>query len=418
MFGLKGTVITGNDNEVITNGLVTINENKIDYVGTFEERFVKEKNLDLLEVTNGTILPGFIDAHAHFTGGSSVTKIGNTPSDALLTAAYDLQTVIDSGFTSVREMSLFGPSLSKAVNASLFKGPRIMPGGQLLSITGGHGDFDNQLPPEFVNQYSTIAYLCDGVEDCLKAARLQFRNGAKFIKICATGGVSSEVDGIDDIQFSFEEMKTIVDEAKRHGTYVASHCTGTAGTIQALKAGVTCIEHGVILDEECIDLMKEHNCSLVSTLTIPLEIGKNANYPAYMAEKMKKSGEHVLHSYQMAIEAGINIALGTDFTNTPNTSYTSLGREFKWLVECGLTPLEAIQCGTRNAAKLLHFGELVGTLQPKKYADLIVVKGNPLNDIELLAHPENIELVMMNGDILKNTIDPDQKEKLYHELQF
>jgi imidazolonepropionase-like amidohydrolase len=279
-----------------------------------------------------------------------------------------------------------------------------MPGGRVLSISSGHGDFDTDISVEEANERSLIGYIIDGPEGCLKGVRQMFREGAEFIKICATGGVSSAVDNLDDVQFSDEELKVIVSEAKRHGTYVAAHCSGTAGTLQALRAGVKCIEHGIMLNEECIRLMQEGDVSLVTTLTIALGIADMKNLPDFMMKKAQGIREACLRSYELAHRAGIRVALGTDFSNSANTAYWEIGKEFNALTRCGFSPMEAIKAGTINGAYLMKSDSQFGSLEKGKLADLVVVHGDPLKDITLLGSADNIKLVMIGGEVRKNLI--------------
>ena len=247
-------------------------------------------------------------------------------------------------------MGRFGKHLKLAMEKGTIKSPRIMPGGRVMSPSAGHVDLETDIPVDVYNEKSLIGYLADGVEGCLKGVRQMFREGAEFIKICATGGVSSAVDKLDDVQFSDEELRVIVEEAARHGTYVAAHCSGTAGTLQALKAGVRCIEHGIMLDEECIRLMKENDVTLVTTLSISLGISDMAGLPEYMMKKAQNVKEYSMRSFAMAREAGIRVALGTDYSNTKNTPFREIGKEFYSLTRCGYTPMEAIKAGTINGA--------------------------------------------------------------------
>lgn len=400
-YALKGKVIDGISDESIENGLVLVRDDRIEFVGWDGERAIPA-DAEVIEVKDGTILPGFIDCHAHFVGGPGYYA---TPHfDLILRAAHNLGILLDAGFTGARDMSLFGPYLAKGVEQGLTRGPRIMPGGRLLSVTAGHGDLDTNYSYEYSQQQNPITLLVDGVDECLRGARHQFRIGAKFIKVCATGGVSSLVDGLDDVQFSFEELKAIVDEAERHGTYVAAHCSGTAGTVQALEAGVTCIEHGIFLNERCIELMVKLDATLVPTLSISLGIPRMKDVlPPHIYEKGVQCAEGSMRSMEMARAAGIRIALGTDFSNSPNTPYSKNGKEFVALVEGGLTPMEAIQAGTRNGAYLMGTADSVGTLEAGKLADIVIVEGDPLADIGILANSDSVKVVIKDGVLEKNS---------------
>lgn len=399
VYALKGRVIDSVADHMLENGLVIVDGEQIVYAGIAAGYTIPE-GAQTIEVPDGTILPGFIDCHAHFDGtGPEPTYEFTTPHlDLILNSAYGAGILLDAGFTSLREMSSFGPHLKKAINRRVLRGPRIMPGGRVLSVSGGHADSDVDFPIEYSQQHSIIGYLVDGVDECIRGVRLQFREGAEFIKICATGGVSSSADGINDIQFSFEEVRAMVEEAERHDTYVTAHCTGNAGTYQALKAGVRCVEHGIFLDERCIDWMVKNDVSLVTTLSVSQGIPKlKGLVPDFLYEKGCKCAEAHLKSMEMARKAGIRIALGTDYSNTKNTPYAETGKEFGAIVKAGFTPMEAIKMGTINGAYLMKMADKIGSLEKGKLADVVIVNGNPLEDIQVLAHKDHVKVVFKNG---------------------
>ena len=319
-------VINSVSDEPIENGMVEIEDDHIVYVG--EKRECTDSDAQIFDLEGKTVMPGFIDAHAHLCGSESIHKTGDTPYDLLLTTVRDLKDLVDAGVTGVRDMSAFGASLKRAIEAGLIKGPRIMPGGRVMSISSGHCDMNPMLSPEESNQRDLIGCLVDGPEDCYRKTRQQFREGAQFIKICATGGVSSAVDDFNDIEFSPEEIRVIVEEAARHNTYVTAHCTGTEGTKQAIKNGVKCIENGVLLDEECVQMMAEKNIPLVTTLSVSLGLADMKGLPDYMTKKAKALGDASKHSFALAHQYGIRVALGTDYSNSPNTPFHEIGKEF------------------------------------------------------------------------------------------
>lgn len=399
-YAIFGRVIDSVSDEALENGMVLVDGERISYVGERNEALITEE-MQVIDAGEGTVMPGFIDAHMHLSGTESRHSTGTSHFDCLLTAVKDMSDLVDAGVTGVRDMSLFGKPLKAAVENGNVKGPRITPGGRVLSVSAGHCDFDTNLTVEEANKNDLTGYLMDGVEECLKGVRQQFRDGAEFIKICATGGVSSAVDNLNDVQFSNEELKVIVEEAKRHGTYVTAHCTGTAGTLQALKAGIGCVEHGVMLDEACIRIMKEKDIPLVTTLSVALGIADMKNLPDFMMKKAVSVKESAMRSFRMAHEAGIRVALGTDYSNTPNTPFEHIGKEFYSLTRCGYTPMEAIKAGTINGAFLMRKDKEIGTLEEGKLADLVIVDGNPLEDILVLADAANVKLVMIGGKILK-----------------
>ncbi len=400
---LYGRVIDAVADEAIENGMVVVEGEKIIYTGA-RGGYQPDGTETVYEPENGTIMPGFIDAHAHLNGTESVHRSGDTPYELLLTTVRDLKDLVDAGVTGVREMSAFGGALKKAIEAGNITGPRIMPGGRVMSISSGHCDFDPTLTPQETNRRDLTGCLVDGPEDCYRMTRQQFREGAEFIKICATGGVSSAVDDFNDIEFSPEEIKVIVEEAARHNTYVTAHCTGTEGTKAAIRNGVKCIEHGVLLDEECVQMMAEKNIPLVTTLSVSLGLADMTGLPDYMMRKAKKLGDASKHSFALAHQYGIRVALGTDYSNSPNTPFKEIGKEFYSLTRCGYSNMEAIKAGTINGAYLMKSADKFGSLEAGKLADLVIVNGNPLEDIKLLADADNIGLVMIGGDVKKNIL--------------
>ena len=387
---------------VIEDGAVLVEGKHILYAGDREGAPLTEE-YDCISLDGGTILPGFIDCHAHICGSEDYLT---TPRDQLvLKAAYDMKVLMDSGFTAARDMTQFSANLKWAVEHGYMAGPHLMPGGQVLSITSGHGDMDTNFPYSYAKD-NIMTYLMDGQEECLKGVRKQFREGAEFIKICATGGVSSTADGLEDVQFSNEELKVIVEEANRHGSYVAAHCSGLAGAKQALKAGVKTIEHGIHLDEECVAIMKKNDCSLVTTLDISFHVGDMPGLPEYMAKKAKLCAKQNRKSIALVHQAGINVALGTDYSNDErsSTKYRYIGKEFKAICDGGFTAMESLQTGTINGAKVMKMEDQIGSLTAGKFADVVIVEGNPLENIEVLADAEHIRFVMKEGKVYKNTI--------------
>lgn len=402
---LKGRVIDAISDSALENGLVAVCGDRIIYAGP-EEGFQPPEDTETISVKNGTIMPGFIDCHAHLTGQEDAGSFANGSlfGDQLLGAAYQAGLLVDAGFTGIRDMSEAGLHLSRAVDRGILRGPKIMPGGKVLGITSGHIDYQPHMSKEDFNRTDHLSCLIDGVEDCLRGVREQFRSGAKFIKICATGGVSSPTDRVDDVAFSKEELETIVAEARRHHTYVCAHCTGYEGAYAALKAGVTCIEHGVMLTQREIDLMAEMDATLVTTLSVSLGVANIPGLPDWMAAKARLCAEANIKTIAMAREAGIRIAFGSDYSNSKNTPYLQLGKEFEAMTRAGMTPMEAIKAGTINAAHLMMTSSETGSLEQGKLADLVIAEGNPLEDIHTLTSAQNIKLVMINGQIQKNTI--------------
>jgi len=323
--------------------------------------------------------------------------------------ARDLFATLNAGFTSVREMAGYGVFISQAVDEGWIPGPNIYSSHALISMTAGHGDLHSQ-PWELVRAKCNEGIpmcLADGVDECIRAVRLQIRSGAKVIKICATGGVLTLLDDPQYPEFSPAEIKAIVDEAARADRFVAAHCHGKRGIMNALHAGVQTIEHGSYLDDEAIALMKEKGAMLIATRTI-VEYGMSHldQLPEQPRKKMVQIADAHKAAWAKAVKAGVKNALGTDLgysTTSVDHRHGMNGREFPLAVKAGMTPLEAIEAGT--AAGPLTLGPQApksGQLKAGYDADFIVLSSNPIDDINILADPSNVTHVWKGGKLFKS----------------
>ncbi len=353
---------------------------------------------EVIDLGDLTLLPGLMDMHVHLTGdleGDWVHRaVKETAADAALRGARNARITLLAGFTTVRDVGAAGFSnvaLARAVEKGLIDGPRIVPSAHALGITGGHCDVTGYAPG--VMELGPEAGVADGVDEVLKAVRYQIKHGAKVIKTCATAGVLSFEGPVGAQQYSEEELRAMVEEAARHGLKVAAHAHGTEGIIAAVRAGVASIEHGSMLNDEAIALMKERGTYLVPTTYLADAINLDALPPPVRAK-----AEHVLpiakESVRRAIEAGVKIAFGTDAAVFPHGQNA---REFAALVERGMTPLEAIRAATLNAADLLGVDDR-GRIAPGTLADLVAVPGDPLEDVRVL---EDVRFVMKGGRVYK-----------------
>ncbi len=356
----------------------------------------------VIELPNATVLPGLMDVHTHLTGDPrfGYETLGMSATRSALIGARNAKRTLEAGFTTVRNLGASGYSdvaLRDAVAAGDVPGPRIVASGPALGITGGHCD-DNRLPYEYHYREEGVA---DGVAAVQAKVREVIKYGADVIKVCATGGVLSKGDDPRHSEFTREELRAIVEDAHRRGRKVAAHAHGGEGILWAAEAGVDSIEHGTFTDAAAIALLKEKGTYLVSqmylgkwTLSRANEIGMSAE----LQEKSRMVRKVARQNISAAIAAGVKVAYGTDAGVYPHGENA---KDFAEYVQMGMTPLQAIQSATLNAADLLGWSERAGSLEPGKWADLIAIEGDPLADITRL---ENVRFVMKGGVVVKNEL--------------
>ena len=403
---VNGFLIDGSGSPPVDRAVVVVENGRISAVGPAGEVEVPS-DAEVIDVGGMTIMPGLIDAHMHFMGTRThrLEEYFVIPEQVrLLRCVRDAEALLEAGFTTVKDCGgTNGLYLKMAIKEGSVRGPRVLAAGHVLSQTFGHGDI-HFLPIEWVRQ--KIPTICDGVDECRRAARYALREGADFIKICATGGVLSMRDRPEHTQFSFDEIRAIVEEARKVGTFVSAHAQGTEGIKIAIAAGVKTIDHGIYLDEEAIRMMKERGVILVPTLSIAYQIvtkGKEAGIIEWGVRKATEAFEHHLKSVKMAYEAGVKIATGTDFGSPPLWKMGTNAMELELLVEkAGFKPIDAIVSATKIAAEACGLADKIGTIEAGNMADIIVVNGNPLEDIKVLRKVDNIRLVMKEGKIEVN----------------
>jgi imidazolonepropionase-like amidohydrolase len=392
----SGRMLSGQD--------IVVRNSRIEQVGA---GLVVPAGAREIDLRDATVLPGFIDVHTHLVGSNQAgyEALGVSVPRMALTGAKNAQTTLFAGFTTVRNLGAPGyadVALRDAIYDGEVSGPRMQVSGPPLGISGGHCD-SNLLPFDFHYFAEGVA---NGVPAVMAKVRETIKYGADVIKFCASGGVFSKGDNPLLEQYSPEEMQALIAEAHRLGRKVASHAHATMAIKDAVRAGVDSIEHGIFLDDEGIELMKQHGTYLVPT-SFPLywfeQNVSKLNMPPWVVEKAAIIIPAAKKNMARAFGAGVKVALGTDAGVYPHGLN---GGEFWSMVQLGLTPVQALQAGTVNAADLMGWSDRIGSVAPGKFADLVAVRGNPLDDVTLLQH---VRFVMKDGVVYKNELAADHK---------
>jgi len=358
----------------------------------------------IIDLSDHFILPGMIDSHVHLRAewnpqgrlqGATLES-----GDIAYNAAVNARKTLMAGFTAVQDVG--GPpeifALKRAINAGKLPGPHIKASGSAVSVTGGHGDAHGYR--EDILDIFHSPTVCDGVADCRRAVRKAVKRGADVIKITATGGVLSNTNAGTGLQFFDDELKAIVETAKKMGRKVTAHAHGKDGIEAALKAGVSSIEHGTYLDTRTTQLFKSNDAVLIPTVLAGMTVvdwAENHDFlPPNSAKKALEVGPQMQDMLRIAWENGVTVAFGTDTGVSPHGENA---REFEYMLEAGMTESEAIKAATVVAAKHIGMGDKIGTLEAGKQADIIAVSGNPLEDIEELL---DVDFVMKGGKVYKS----------------
>lgn len=415
-----GKILTGRPGEIIQGSVLMVEGSKIAFVGREDEVGREKKDrARIIAVETCTIMPGLIDSHVHFWGARTLDYLHRAlvPDELnMIRAVKDVEALIDVGFTTVREAggkkSIY---LRRAIEEGTIKGPRILSAHRAICITGGHYDL-HFLPLDHVKGMKGNFRLADGADDCRKAVREQLREGADFIKICTTGGIMSQGDHPKEVQFSSEELNSIVEESHDHGKRVAAHAQGLDGIISAVRAGVDTIEHGTFLDEETAELMVKRGIFLIPTLSLMHKIATEAGSYGMSPWALKKGAELnkvAVNTFNLAQERGVRIASGTDFSGAPPMRHGGNAIELSLMVQAGMSPYDAISSATKVAAEAIGIQERTGTLEEGKWADILVIEGNPVHDISILMDKSRIRMVIKEGHIQKMNL----KSKLIDSLE-
>ena len=399
------TVITADrmidvaNGKVVKQAAVIVTDNIITASGRLKDLTVPNE-ATRIDLGNATLMPGLMDMHVHLT--SDATRHGykrlevSLPRAAIIGVKHAKAT-LDAGFTTVRNVGAPGfadVALRDAINAGDVVGPRMFVAGPSLGVTGGHCD-SNLLPYEYDNYSEGVA---DGPWEVRKKVRRNIKYGATVIKFCATGGVLSKGTKVGAQQYTFEEMKALIDEAHLRGLTVATHAHGTNGIKAAIKAGVDSVEHVSLLDDEAIDLAKKNGTYFSMDIYVTEYILGEGEKAGILEESLNKErivGKTQRENFEKAVKAGVNMVFGSDAGVYPHGDNP---KQFARMVKFGMPPIQAIQAATINPARLLKQEATLGSLEKGKLADIVAVPGNPLDDMSLM---EKVGFVMKDGQIVK-----------------
>lgn len=399
------TVITADrmidvaNGKVVKQAAVIVTDNIITASGRLKDLTVPNE-ATRIDLGNATLMPGLMDMHVHLT--SDATRHGYKRLEvslprAAITGVKHAKATLDAGFTTVRNVGAPGfadVALRDAINAGDVVGPRMFVAGPSLGVTGGHCD-SNLLPYEYDNYSEGVA---DGPWEVRKKVRRNIKYGATVIKFCATGGVLSKGTKVGAQQYTFEEMKALIDEAHLRGLTVATHAHGTNGIKAAIKASVDSVEHVSLLDDEAIDLAKKNGTYFSMDIYVTEYILGEGEKAGILEESLNKErivGKTQRENFEKAVKAGVNMVFGSDAGVYPHGDNP---KQFARMVKFGMTPIQAIQAATINPARLLKQEATLGSLEKGKLADIVAVPGNPLDDMSLM---EKVGFVMKDGQIVK-----------------
>jgi imidazolonepropionase-like amidohydrolase len=397
-----GRLIDCTSNNVQTEMTVIIEDGKIKSV---EKGYQNPAEGQAIDLKDKTVMPGLMDMHVHIEGESNprryIERFTLNDADVALRSTIYAERTLMAGFTTVRDLGGTGVnvSLRNAIDQGFVKGPRIVTAEKAIGTTGGHADPSNGVRKELKGDPGPADGVVNSPEDARKAVRQRYKNGADCIKITATGGVLSVAKDGQGPQFQMDELKAIVSTANDYGMHSAAHAHGAEGMKRAVLAGISSIEHGTFMTEEIINLMVKHGTYYVPTISagkFVVEKAKQPGYfPAIIVPKALSVGPQIQETFAKAYRGGVKIAFGTDSGVSPHGDN---GKEFLFMVEAGMKPMEAILSATINAADLIRRPDL-GMIAAGKMADIIAVDGKPEENIEDIL---NVTFVMKNGEIYKN----------------
>lgn len=398
-----GRLVDVNSGQVLREMTVVVEGDKIISVNNGYTR--AGSGDEIIDLKDKTVMPGLMDMHVHIESQNSpstqVQRYTLNPSDIAYDAQVYAERTLMAGFTTVRDLGGSGVnvSLRNAINAGKVKGPRIYTAEKTIATTGGHGDPTNGGRADLLGDPGPKEGVINSYDDAKKAVRQRYKNGADVIKITSTGGVLSVAKDGQGPQFQMDELGGIVETAKEYGFVTAAHAHGDEGMYRAVKAGINSIEHGTFMSERTMDLMKEMGTYYVPTISAGKFVVEKAQIPGYfppvIVPKALEVGPQIQTTFGKAYARGVKIAFGTDAGVFPHGEN---GKEFIYMVEAGMKPIESIQAATKTAAELLRIYDMVGSIEAGKLADIVAVDGDPTQDISTMA---NVRFVMKGGVVFK-----------------
>lgn len=398
-----GRLVDVNSGQVLREMTVVVEGDKIISVNNGYTR--AGSGDEIIDLKDKTVMPGLMDMHVHIESQNSpstqVQRYTLNPSDIAYDAQVYAERTLMAGFTTVRDLGGSGVnvSLRNAINAGKVKGPRIYTAEKTIATTGGHGDPTNGGRADLLGDPGPKEGVINSYDDAKKAVRQRYKNGADVIKITSTGGVLSVAKDGQGPQFQMDELEGIVETAKEYGFVTAAHAHGDEGMYRAVKAGINSIEHGTFMSERTMDLMKEMGTYYVPTISAGKFVVEKAQIPGYfppvIVPKALEVGPQIQTTFGKAYARGVKIAFGTDAGVFPHGEN---GKEFIYMVEAGMKPIESIQVATKTAAELLRIYHTVGSIEAGKLADLVAVDGDPTQDISTMT---NVRFVMKGGVVFK-----------------
>ncbi|MBC5580466.1 amidohydrolase family protein [Anaerofilum sp. BX8] len=396
MYVIKGRVIDGNGGAPIEKGAVVVEGDRI--LEVCEEKALQvPPDAQILEVADGTVMPGLIDLHTHIGGVGKLFTM--SPHEATARALPKLKEILYSGFTTIRECGGIGVHIRSCQEEGVFESPRINSAGMGVFQTGGHGDaLNGMIMPTGIpkNLLTTWGLCADGEAEVRQQCRYTLSQGADFIKIATSSGVNSRCKTVNKVEFSDSEVKAAVEEAEHFGTYVSSHAVSNGGIKLAARNGVRTIEHATFLDEEAVELIEKAGAYIIPTFALAkVQYDMRDRLDPLVGKKIAVAYEAHCRTFELAFKANLKIGVGTDFFPGPDNAL-----EMEFLAGLGMDPMAVIQAATKTGAEVLMRND-IGTLDKGKLADIILVSGNPLKNMGLLRRTENVKVVMQGGKIVK-----------------